>query len=347
MNDIVHWGVLGNATIARKCVLPAMAKARNGRVQVLATRRPGAAAEMARRFHIARVVERCDDVLDDPAVDAVYIPLPNHLHHPWTLKALAAGKHVLCEKPLATTARQAEEMAAAAQCHGRVLMEALMYRFHPRSLRIRQMVARGEIGRPRLVRVAFTFAMDPETLTAGTHFRLVPEKGGGSLLDVGSYGVGTATWMMGALPRSVHGMANRTPGGVDTLFVGSMAFDGGAMATIEAGFAAALQQTFSITGTRGSIELPHDAFIPWERPAAFTVRGRDDETGILHRVDGTDEYRLMVEHFGDVVAGRQPVAIPPAESVGNLRVLDALAASAGSGRRVSLPAQTDHSTVGE
>ncbi len=136
MAEPIRWGVLGNATIARKCVLPAIVRSYNGRLHVLGTRRPDEAEKLACRHDIAKVVEGYEAVLKDPDVHAVYIPLPNHLHLPWALKAMEAGKHVLCEKPLACSARQAVEMADAARQSDQVLMEALMYRFHPRSRQI-------------------------------------------------------------------------------------------------------------------------------------------------------------------------------------------------------------------
>jgi xylose dehydrogenase (NAD/NADP) len=148
VTERIRWGILGNATIARVCVIPAIQNSRNGKVWALGTRSPSLAEELAARNRIARVYDGYHAVLADPEVQAVYIPLPNQLHHPWALRALGAGKHVLCEKPLACTAREAEEMAAVARARGLLLMEALMYRFHPRSRRIREMVTDGAIGTP-------------------------------------------------------------------------------------------------------------------------------------------------------------------------------------------------------
>ena len=145
MTAKIRWGVLGNATVARKCVIPAIQKSCNGRVHALATRHPAAAARLAADNQIERIYDRYETLLEDPAVDAVYIPLPNHLHRPWTLKALSAGKHVLCEKPIACTAQEAREMANAADRGNLFLMEAFMYRFHPRSREIKQMVSGGRI----------------------------------------------------------------------------------------------------------------------------------------------------------------------------------------------------------
>ena len=301
----MQWGILGNATIARKCVIGAIQKSRNGSVRALASRTPDKAQATAAQHGIPKLYDRYEAVLADPAVTAVYIPLPNHLHLPWTLKALAAGKHVLCEKPLACSAREAREMAAAARAADRFLMEALMYRFHPRSRRIKTIVAQGEMG-------------------------------GGALLDVGCYGVSVARWLMAAEPVGVQAQAAYHPAGVDWHLVATLEFGPRRKAVVEASFITALQQTYCVVGSRGAIDLPHDAFIPWEKDAVFIHRGQDEETGTRHRVDGADEYQLMVEHFADVVQGHAPPDFTPAESVANMRVLDALAAAARSGRRIRL-----------
>ena len=196
---------MGNANIARVCVIPAIQKSRNGTVHALATRSPEHAGQVAGENHIEQVYDSYDALLADPEIDAVYIPLPNHLHHPWTLKALKAGKHVLCEKPLACNANEAQEMASAAGDAGLVLMEAFMYRFHPRSQRIKQMVAEGSIGTPCLVRSAFCFRMGEKDRTDTENARLKPEMGGGALLDVGCYSVSVARWLLGSEPDTGTG----------------------------------------------------------------------------------------------------------------------------------------------
>jgi xylose dehydrogenase (NAD/NADP) len=334
MAERVRWGILGNAAIARVCVIPAIQRSRNGRVVVLGTRRPDHARELARTQGIARVVGDYEEVLADPEVEAVYLPLPNHLHHPWALRALAAGKHVLCEKPLACKAAEARSMAAAAREAGRHLMEALMYRFHPRSLRIRQLVAEGELGPIRLVRAAFCYRMDPALLQTGAAPRLQPNMGGGALLDVGCYGVSLARWLLDDEPTHVQAQALYHPGGVDLHLVGSLRFGDRALAGVEASFLSALQQTYSVLGETGAVDLPHDAFIPWERETFFLRRGSDQQEGKPESVAGADEYRLMVEHFGDMLTGRARPGVTLDDSIANLQVLDALAQAAGSGRTV-------------
>jgi predicted dehydrogenase len=337
VGDRLRWGILGNATIARRCVIPAIGASSNGEAVALGSRSPDTARDVVEASAIPRLYPSYDAVLADPDVDAVYIPLPNHLHRPWTLKALAAGKHVLCEKPLACSAAEAAEMGAAADRHGRLLMEAFMYRFHPRSRRVRDLVTSGAIGRPRLVHTAFCFAMDAQVVAAGTAPRLRPEMGGGALLDLGCYGVSVARWLLGAEPTAVQAMALYHPGGADLATIATLRFGDNALATVEASFVAGLRQTYSVTGGRGSVDLPHDAFIPWEKDAELTVRGPDDERGTREVVPGVDEYRLMVEHFADAAAGRAPLAYPWEESLANIRVLDAIAHAARSGAVVRLP----------
>jgi predicted dehydrogenase len=336
MTDKIRWGVLGNATVARTCVIPAIQKSRNGLVHALATRRPEIADLLAAENHIERIYDRYEALLEDPAIDAVYIPLPNHLHLPWTLRALSAGKHVLCEKPIACTAQEAHEMADAIGRGNLFLMEAFMYRFHPRSRQIKQWVSEGRIGEPRLVRSAFCFHMAQEILEAGDNVRLRAGMGGGALLDVGCYSVSVARWMMGAEPTQVQAQAIYHDTGVDVHVVGTLQFPGGGLATLEASFISALQQTFSVVGTGGAIDLPHDAFIPWQKNAEYILRGQDQETGCKHVVPGADEYQLMVEHFSDAVLGNAKLDFLFEDSIANMKVLDALMQAALSGNTVKL-----------
>jgi predicted dehydrogenase len=336
MAEAVKWGVMGNATIARKCVIPAIGKSRNGRLHALATRSPAQAAQVVTDHHIDHVYDTYEALLDDPQVDLVYIPLPNHLHHSWTIRALEAGKHVLCEKPLACNAKGAMEMAAAAEKGRHLLMEAFMYRFHPRSLRIKQLVAEGAIGTPRLIRSAFCFRMADSEWSDPPNVRLNPEMGGGALLDVGCYSVSVARWFLGAEPTQVQAQAEYDPGGVNVHMVGALGFADHGLASFEASFITALQQTYSILGSDGAIDLPHNAFVPWENEAVFYVRESDQAVGQKHIVPGADEYQLMVEHFADAVMGRTELRFSIEDSIKNMRVLDALAQAARTGQGVRL-----------
>lgn len=336
MSEKLNWGVLGNATIAKVCVIPAIQKSSNGTVKVLASSHSHQAAEIVEKHRIPQLYDHYQAVVEDPDIEAVYIPLPNHLHYPWTLKALAAGKHVLCEKPLACNARQAQEMAAAALAADRLLMEGFMYRFHPRSIHVRQKIREGAIGTPRSVRVSFCFNMSGEDRRNPHNARLNPEMGGGALLDVGCYGVSVARWLLDAEPDRVqcHSVYHST--GVDLHTTGILSFADKYTATIEASFIAGLLQTYSVVGEKGAIELPHDAFIPWEKDASYSLREEEAESSAPTIIAGADEYQLMVEHFASAVRGESTLAYDADESVANMRVLDALAKAAKNGQAVHL-----------
>ena len=337
MGDKLTWGILGNALIARKCVIPAIAASRNGRIGALATSRPAAAEDLVKTFAIEHVYGHYEDVIGDPSIDAVYVPLPNHLHACWSVEALAAGKHVLCEKPLACTAEEARQMARVASDNDRILMEAQMYRFHPRTQRVNAMISEGYVGEPLLVRASFCFSMDEELLKNGSNYRLSAQPGSGALLDVGCYGVSVARLFLQREPVSVQAQSVYRPGSeVDIHLVGNLRFEGSALATVEASFCAGLQQTYSITGSRGVIELPQNAFIPWNNDALIYYRGHEEEEPQHIVVPGEDQYQLMIEHFGDQVVGGVESHISLNDSVSNMAVLDALAAAARSGTRVNV-----------
>ena len=312
-------------------MIPALNRSKNGEISGLGCRSEERGQSLAREHGIPRTCCRYEEILADPDIEAVYIALPNHLHREWTLRAIEAGKHVLCEKPLALNAAEAQEMVRGARSKGLHLMEAFMYRFHPRSCRIKALVQEGATGDPRLIRAAFCFRHpDP----ADIRFR--PEMGGGALLDVGCYGVSLARWILDAEPDLVQAVSEIGPSGVDLTTVGVLRFPMGRIGVVEASFTSALQQTFSILGTEGAIELPHDAFIPWENDARFWLRKFDAEEGKMEVVPGVDEYRLMVEHFAEAVLEGKPLDFPAEESIANMRVLDALARAAREGRAVSL-----------
>jgi predicted dehydrogenase len=227
-------------------------------------------------------------------------------------------------------------MASSAAGARLLLMEAYMYRFHPRSRRIQKMVASGELGVPRLVRCTFCYPMEDKLLASGGNARLRPEMGGGALLDVGCYGASVARWLFGTEPLELQAQALYHDSGVDVHTVGLLRFANGALATLEASFLTALQQTYSVAGDQAVIELPHDAFIPWQKDAVFTLRGKSEEVGKAETTPGVDQYQLMVEHFADAVMGKTALDFSPQDSVCNMRVLDGLAQAAKTGRTVKL-----------
>ena len=190
-----NWGILGPGFVATRAVIPAMQQTPDARLLAVASRSDERAKLIAARFGIERAYHDYQTLLNDPDVDAVYIALPNHLHRIWTMRAAEAGKHVLCEKPLAINASECDEMIATCQRANVLLMEAVMYRFHPRMVQLKRMLTTRELGDIRLLHTAFSFPFD---FDRPHNFRAHPEFGGGALLDVGSYCVNAARWLVGA-----------------------------------------------------------------------------------------------------------------------------------------------------
>lgn len=279
--------MLGAAWIAGVALLPAIDASRNGRVVALASRSGTRAREMIAPYSGAHAVESYEALLEMKEIDAVYVPLPNNLHREWTLRALAAGKHVLCEKPLAMNATEAEEMSSAATVAGRKLMEGFMYRFDPRT---RAFVE--AIREPLHVQASFGF------LLQGDNYRFEAALGGGALYDVGCYAAGIARWILGE-PVEVLAHA-RIENGVDMTTSALLVFDGGRTASVWASFESPETQEVTV--------VSRDRVDRLDRP--FT----SDRSGLSQR--------LMVESFADSVLNDEPVVIPPRESIANMRTLD-------------------------
>lgn len=288
--------MLGASDIARKAVLPAIEASRNGRLVAVASRDPQRARKMVEVFAGAQAAESYDALLADRAVDAVYIPLTNSDHRPWTLRALSAGKHVLCEKPLAMNAAEAMEMGAAAERSGKHVMEAFMYRFNPRTKRFVEAMVD-----PLYVHAAFGFFLKGEA-----NFRFHADLGGGALLDVGCYVVSVSRWILGE-PMQVFARSRRDHG-VDMTTSALLQFAGGQTAAVWGSFESAEEQNLTVVARDGVHRL--------EQP--FTLR------------EEADPYQLMVESFADSILRDQPVAIPITESIANMKVLDRIREAAAS-----------------
>jgi predicted dehydrogenase len=253
-------------------------------------------------------------VLDDPEVEAVYVPLPNSLHREWVVRAAAAGKHVLCEKPLAPTVADAEAMTAACEAARVALCEAYMTPFHPRAIALDTLVGSG--------RLAFTGVLD-----RGDDHRWRPEMGGGSLLDVGIYCVAPLLAAAGHTPARVEASATLAKSGVDASFSGWLDFGDGFTATIECSFDAPERQFLELVGTEASLVLDR-AYTPGRADTAMTLRHRDGRVETIVTA-GADPYREMIEHFHAVVRGAAAPRRPCAASITLLTVLERLRAVAG------------------
>lgn len=320
------WGVISTANIGRVAVNPAIQASNNGELAAVASRDEAKAREFAQTHAIPSHYGTYEALLDDEGIDAVYIPLPNSMHLEWTIKAAEKGKHILCEKPLAMSAAECHQMAAAADANGVKLMEAFMYRFHPRTEQVIKMVRGGEIGELRMIHSAFTFR-----LTNPDNIRLNRELGGGSLMDVGCYCVNISRTAAGLEPVEVQAFANWASTGVDEQLAGTLRFENGLMAQFDSSLTMERREIYELIGTEGYLSVPA-AFLPGTADAAIVEhRGRKGETA--HTIDGIDEYQLMVEHFSDCVLNDRPLRYPAAEAALNMRVIEALYQSARNGGR--------------
>lgn len=335
----LRWGVLGTADIARSQVVPAIQASTNGRVVAVAGRDPQRTADFAATLGIDRTFETYAELIASPDVDAVYIPLPNSLHAEWSLAAADAGKPVLCEKPLALTAKDARRVADRFAAKSLPLMEGFMYRFHPQNVRALELVAGGAIGTVREVRAHLS--VDIMQAAASGNVRFDKALGGGSLLDMGCYAVNVVRRIFGEEPVAAMGDLDiDKASGVDLAASALLLFSDGRSASVSSSFKANGQGTYQIIGTRGTIEVPR-AFIPGmgSRVAEGLVIVVDaDGHRVETRFEPVDQYRLMVEAFAGAVLSGRPVPYPAQDAVDNLRVLDAIAASARSRMRTEIKA---------
>jgi D-xylose 1-dehydrogenase (NADP+, D-xylono-1,5-lactone-forming) len=314
-----RWGIVGAARIARNQFVPGVRASKSGNVVAVASRDLERARAMAAAMEIPRAYGNYDELLADTDVDGVYIALPNSLHAEWTIRAARAGKHVLCEKPLARSSDAAHRMATACREAGVVLMEAFMWRHHPQHARVAELIREGAIGEPRMFRGSFSFTLD------GPNVRLDPALEGGSLMDIGCYPVNVARWLFGSEPVGCTGMQVIEPTwGVDTSFVGVLRFDGDRLALIDSSFRQAAAQRYEVVGNEGSILLQR-AFRPDADPGLIEIRRADRSH--TETVSPANQYALEADHFvASVEAGR---LLPPAENgVAQAGVIEALYAAA-------------------
>lgn len=326
----LRFGIIGAANIALGKVMPALAASERCEMVAIASRDLKTAQEAATRFGIPNAYGSYEALLADENVDAVYIPLPNHLHKQWTLRAAAAGKHVLCEKPLALTASEAQEMADACTQAGVVLAEAFMYRHHPRYTRIKDVLASGEIGDVRSFHGAFTFnnAQDAGNVRYQRHM------GGGSLYDVGCYPIHAARMLLGQEPLTAAAHALFSPGhdDVDMMAAGLLSFADGVAATFSCGMWAAFENRIAIVGTDGRIDVPSAFVYGSADEAAFTVTTRSGTR--TETVPDVNQYVLQADAMAAAVLDGVPLAFPSADAVANMRVIDACLAAARTGQTV-------------
>lgn len=327
--DKIRWGVLSTAKIGREKVIPATQQSKYGVVNAIASRDLSRAKAVATQLGIEKAYGSYDELLADPDIHAIYIPLPNHMHVPWSLRALAAGKHVLCEKPIGLSVAEAEQLADAADAHQKLkAMEAFMYRFHPQWQAARKFVRDGRIGQLRTIHSQFSYYNDdPQNI------RNQASIGGGALMDIGCYPISLSRFLYDAEPQRVLGHIERDPAThVDRLTSAVLEFAMGT-ATFTCGTQLAPYQRVNILGTSGRIEIEIPFNAPPDRPCRLWLQsgpgtGPPEEI----RFDLCNQYTLQANAFSRAILDDTPVPTPLGDAIANMRVLERVVASAEGDR---------------
>jgi xylose dehydrogenase (NAD/NADP) len=320
----VTWGILSTARINRR-VVPAAHRSELVSLEAVASRNRERAEAYARTNGITRAYGSYEELLRAPDVEAVYISLPNSMHIEWSLRALEAGKHVLCEKPLSRSAQEVEQAFSLAERLGLCLSEAFMYRHNPQTLALGKLIDEGVVGRPLLVRAAFSF-----TASEPTNIRLAADLDGGSLMDVGCYCVNGARYLLGE-PHRVFGEQVVSPGDVDVVFSGTMRFAGDRLAAFDSGLALPVRDELEVIGETGSLFLDD----PWHcRQPGIELRRNGEREQIS--VAPADSYQLQLENFSEAIRGQGELLLGRQDAVGQARVIEALYRSANEGAPIAL-----------
>lgn len=320
------WGLLCTARINRYLIPQLRASDRNA-LSAVASRSAERAEKYAERWEIPTSYGSYEELLADPEIDVVYNPLPNDLHAEWTIEALEAGKHVLCEKPLALTVDEVDAVASAAADAGCVVSEAFMYRHHERTIRVHELLDDDIVGDLQLIKGAFRFNLDRPN-----DIRWDPARGGGSLWDVGCYPVSFARSLIGEEPVEVFGYQRTGPTGVDVTFAGQLRFPDDTLVQVDSSFRAPTRMQMEIVGTKGTIRLPR-AFKP---QTTSTILLQRDETEETIEVEGSELYRGEIEDMADAVLAGESPRISLTHSRGNVAALTSLLQSARAGHPVRL-----------
>jgi predicted dehydrogenase len=326
----VRWGVLSTANIGLQKVLPAMQRGTLCEVVAIASRDEAMAQAAAAQLGIPKAYGSYEELLADPEIDAIYNPLPNHLHVPWSIKAIEAGKHVLCEKPIGLSAAEGQELLAVAAAHPQLkVMEAFMYRHHPQWQRAREIVTSGGVGELKTIQSFFSYYNDdPDNI------RNRADIGGGGLMDIGCYNISLSRFIFNAEPTRVLGIIEYDPQfGTDRLASGILDFGHGT-ATFTCATQLSPYQRAHLHGTRGRVEVE----IPVNAPPTAPCRIWHQHSGTIEEIviDTVDQYTLQGDRFAEAVINDTPVPTPLTDAVANMRVIEALVESARGNAWVAL-----------
>lgn len=328
MVDKLRWGLLSTARINRR-LIPAIRASKRSELVAVGSRHAGTGQEYAKKWEIPRVHGSYEDLLADPGVDVIYNSLPNHLHAEWTIKALQAGKHVLVEKPIALTTAEVQMIGNAAKETGRIVTEAFMYRHHPQTLKVQELLAAGAIGEVRYIQGDFTYILDrPDDI------RWVPGYGGGSIWDVGCYPISFIRMVTGSMPVSVHGFQTLYHTGVDWTFTGHMEFADHTLAHFYSSFGLPYDTRMEIVGTQGTITVPQpflisDAQIP-------LILRQENEQELKITFPETNLYLGEVVDMEKAVLDREKPRLSLSESEEIIAIISAFLKSAGKNETIRM-----------
>ena len=325
----VSWGMLGAAKIGVEKVIPAMQRGEASSVDAIASRDLAKARRAADALGAAKAYGSYEELLADPTIEAIYNPLPNELHVPWTIRALEAGKHVLCEKPIALDAAEAQALIEARDRSGKLVAEAFMVRFHPQWRRVREIAASGAIGDVRAIQTFFSYR-----LTDGDNIRNKPP-GGGGMYDIGCYAILTARYVFGAEPTRLVATLDVDPVfGTDRLASAIMEFPGGRHLTFTCATQLSGHQRVTIVGDAGRVEVQIPFNAPIDRPTRIIIDSGADLVGGGARVEEfpvCDQYTLQGDAFSRAIVAGTPLEFPIEDAIANMRVIDAAFRSARNG----------------
>jgi D-xylose 1-dehydrogenase (NADP+, D-xylono-1,5-lactone-forming) len=324
VGNAVKWGIISTANINRNVIPGAHASPKVDLVAV-ASRDQARAEQYAKTWEIERAYGTYAALLADDEIEAVYISLPNSMHCEWSINALEAGKHVLCEKPMSRHVNEVEAAFDAADRSGRLLSEAFMYRHNPQTTRAKQLVDDGSIGELRLVRSAFSYSLYDED-----NIRLRTEVEGGALMDIGCYTV-SGSRLFGGEPERAHGEAWFGPSGTDWVFCGTLRFPGDVLAVFDCGTAMTERDELEVIGSEGSLFLDD----PWHCRVPVIELRRDGQVERIE-LEPEDSYRLELENLSDAIRGETELLLGRDDAIGQARTLEALHESATNGNAVSL-----------
>ncbi len=331
MTTRLKWGILSTARINRR-LIPPMKQATRSEVVAVASRSAAKAHDFAQKWDISQTFDSYEAMLTSPDINVVYIPLPNSMHYEWTLKAAEAGKHILCEKPIALTTAQIDEMITAAEANGVILQEQFQYHRHPQLLKLKRVINEGLIGEVTLLRTSFTVPLKADTV----NIRFRKAMGGGSLWDVGSYTTSFLLSVTDADPIAVTGWQKNNEDGADTIFAGQIHFDKGIIAQFDCGFHIPFRVGTEVVGTNGVLQVDN----PWQpdvdgRTSGLRHIAKDDSVTLI-ATEVIDPYLCSIQAMEAAVLDGTPSVFSLAQSRQNVVVIEALYQAAETGQVVAV-----------